>query len=703
MPAHTNALIHETSPYLQQHAHNPVNWLPWGEEAFRQARERDVPILLSVGYSSCHWCHVMERESFENEAIAQVMNDHFVCIKVDREERPDVDQIYMSAVQTMTGQGGWPMTVLLTHDGKPFYGGTYYPPDDRYGRPGFPRLLMALHDAWTNKRSEIEEQGAALVEHIAASAASSVTESAITPNLFSQAVTALNRNFDSDLGGFGDAPKFPAPMILDFLLMNHRRTGRTDAQKMATFTLDKMAQGGLRDHLGGGFHRYSVDAYWLVPHFEKMLYDNAQLSACYLHAWQATGNENYRRVAEETLDFVRREMTAPDGGFYSALDADSDDEHGQSEEGAYYVWKPRETKEILGEEDAALFARVYDITPRGNFEGKNIPNLGASLASIAKSLNLTEEQLDEKLAGIRARLLVKRETRPRPFRDEKIVTAWNGLMLSAFAQAAGALDRADYRQTAVNNAEFVLRELYRDGALLRTGIAMEPDMLQNPTQREYHFKASSIPGFLEDYACYADALLHLYEATFERRWLDVAIELAETMIEKFADPAGGFFDTASDAEILITRPKDTGDNATPCGNSVACGLLLRLAVHLDRDDFRQRAATWLRQSSSMIERYPSAFGRLLQAGEHSVTDPMEIVIAGDSADPQTHNLAAITRRAYLPTAALAHAQPNDPQNEASPLLQGKSPINGQPAAYACQNYACQAPITDPQVLREALR
>ncbi len=703
---HSNRLIHETSPYLLQHAHNPVDWYPWGAEALNRAREEQKPILLSVGYSACHWCHVMERESFENEEIAALMNRHFVCIKVDREERPDIDHIYMTAVQMMTGQGGWPMTVFLTPDGKPFYGGTYFPPDDRYGRPGFPRILEAVAEAWEQRRGQVESQGEALALQVRQNSDLGLSPSPITPDLFDRAYQRIAASFDERFGGFGGAPKFPQPMILDFLMRYAHRSKRLEPMRLVDLTLEKMAFGGMYDQVGGGFHRYSTDAQWLVPHFEKMLYDNAQLAQAYLRAYQVTGDTLYRRICTETLDYVRREMTDPGGGFYSAQDADS-----EGEEGKFFVWSPPQVEEVLGAEDGALFCRFYDITERGNFEGHSIPNIQAPPEAFARTIGIDADTFWQRIEMLRRKLFEARERRVKPGRDEKVLTAWNGLMLAAFAEAAAVLDRADYRQTAVNNAEFVLRELYRDGRLLRTGKrAGETPVSEGGERGSDHlplhspeFRAARIAGFLEDYACYADGLLRLYEATFDRRWLDTAAELAETMVRLFADPNGGFFNTAEDAEALIDRPKDVMDNATPSGSSVAADVLLRLAAFTGRSEYRERAAAYLRGMAAALERHPQAFGRLLCAADFYVGPVQELAVIGSMDQLETEALLRTARAKYHPNLVVASSDPSaSSEFRDLPLLENRPQLDGQPTAYLCENYACQQPTTDPAVLEAQL-
>ncbi|MCC6727785.1 MAG: thioredoxin domain-containing protein [Chthonomonadales bacterium] len=699
--AHTNRLADETSPYLLQHAHNPVDWYPWGEEALARARAEDRPILLSVGYSACHWCHVMERESFEDERIAALMNAHFVCVKVDREERPDIDQIYMNALQMMTGQGGWPMTVFLTPEGKPFYGGTYYPPEERLGRPGFPRILEAVAEAWATRRGEIEEQGSALVVEIGRAGALGGPPAPVTADLLARAFQGLTASFDRRMGGFGGAPKFPQPMILEFLLRHARRTHRDSPREMATLTLDRMSFGGVYDHLGGGFHRYATDAFWLVPHFEKMLYDNALLARVYLHAWQATGDAHYRSVAEETLNYVLREMTDPAGGFYSSQDADS-----EGEEGRYFVWSAEEVREVLGEEDAALFARCYDVTPRGNWEGKTILNLTAPPDAFARAEGIAPEELGERLEAMRARLLERRKRRVKPGRDEKVLVSWNGLMLAALAEAATALGRADYVAAATTNAEFVLGEMAaeRPGPggqiLLRL---RHSGRAADGKDASRAFRVAPAEGYAEDYAAYALGLLALHEASGEVRWLADAVRLADALLALFADPEGGFFQTAVDAEKLVQRPKESTDNAAPSGTSLAVEALLTLsAITGERERYEPAAAETLRRMAAAMERHPAAFGRLLCAADLFVGPVQELAVVGP---PEAAGTAALLREArsgYRPNLVVARAAAEPPAEGAPALLAGRGMVGGVPTAYVCEGYVCRRPVTEPAALAEQL-
>ncbi len=703
-----NRLVHETSPYLLQHAGNPVHWYPWGKEALAIARAEDKPIFLSIGYSACHWCHVMEHESFEDEGTADVLNEHFVSIKVDREERPDLDQIYMSAVQAMTGSGGWPMSVFLTPEGKPFYGGTYFPPEPRHGMPAFRQVLAAIAQAWETRRAELlagSERVAQAIEQASAPPASA-KRPRLEASALDAAVVELQARFDAAHGGWGTVPKFPQPMVIEFLLRQHVRTGDTEALRMATVTLDAMARGGIYDQIGGGFHRYSVDERWLVPHFEKMLYDNAQLARVCLHAWQATGNAFYRTIAQETLDYVAREMRDPQGGFYTTQDADS-----EGQEGKFYVWSEDEIRDVLdvapisalprgaGEGarasppqaepsggdarggSAALIA-AYGVTPGGNWEGKSILELTGSLEQRAA------------LAGNRAKLFAARERRVRPGRDEKVLASWNGLMLAAFAEAASALDRQDYLSVAESNARFLLNELRsRDGRLYRTWKA-RPEHGEGAGQVKLN-------GYLEDYANLIEGLLALYEATFKPHWFVAAQELAETMIAHYHTPDGTFFDTSDDHEALITRPRDLQDNATPSGNAMAATVLLKLAGFTGDARYADLARESLARVQSLAAQYPLGFGQWLQALSYVLSQPREIAIVGDREAEDTRALLGVARSGYRPFQVVALGSP-DSQLPTIPLLRHRDMVDGQAAAYVCRNATCQAPVTSPEALRAQL-
>ncbi len=588
----TNQLANESSPYLLQHADNPVEWYPWRDEALQRARKEDKPILLSIGYAACHWCHVMAHESFEDPQTAAFMNEHFINVKVDREERPDIDSIYMAAVVAMTGQGGWPMTVIMTPDCRPFFGGTYFPPVQRYGMPAFTQVLQGIAQAWQTQRDVVEKSAVEVTSHLRRGAIPITTGATLDADLFDQALSNLLRTFDSKLGGFGAAPKFPPSMTLEFLLRMALERGDGMALTMAETTLKAMALGGLYDQIGGGFARYSTDERWLVPHFEKMLYDNALLARVYLHAWQVTGNPLYRRITEETLDFVARELRHEAGGFYSSYDADS-----EGEEGKFYVWSADEIRRELGE-DAALFCAAYDVTDRGNWEGQNILNMSRPLATVAEEFNMDPAEAAQRLAAARAHLYDVRTKRVWPGLDDKVLTAWNGLMLAAFAEAGVALNRPDYTAIAEQNAEFLRDTLRRvDGRLLRTWKA--------GSEARYN-------GYLEDYAYLADGLLALYQSTLDVRWFVWARELADSLLTHFIDDEdGGFFDTSDDHEDLLHRPKELQDNATPSGNAMASGVLLKLAL-LTGDgrywDVAEQATAGLYE---MMARYPGSFAQWL--------------------------------------------------------------------------------------------
>lgn len=678
--SYTNRLIHETSPYLLQHAHNPVDWYAWGEEALTRARTEDKPIFLSIGYSACHWCHVMEHESFEDVETAALMNELFINIKVDREERPDLDAIYMDAVQAMTGQGGWPMSVWLTPDGKPFHGGTYYPKEPRYGMPSFQQVLRAVADAYRNRRSQVNGQAERLAAMLRRSASLQADGGELGAEILEEALGQMRQYFDDEDGGFGNQPKFPQPMTLDFALMQHRRTGNLDALYMAELTLEKMAHGGIYDQLGGGFHRYSVDAIWLVPHFEKMLYDNAQLLRTYLHAWQVTQRPLFRRVVEETIDYVLREMTAPGGGFYSTQDADS-----EGHEGKFFVWSQAEIEALLDPHTAAIFGDYYGVSARGNFEGKNILSVVRSVEQVARRFQVDEATVRAALEQGRAVLFAHRETRIKPGRDEKILTEWNGLMIHALAECGVALDRPDAVHAARDAAAFILAKMSQpDGRLYRS----------------YKDGQARFNAYLEDYAAFARALLALYEATFELRWLGEATRLAQIMLAQFHDPAGGFFQTGVDHEQLVARRKDFIDNAIPSGNALAAETLLRLAVLLDKPAYRDEAGRILLMMKDAMARQPTGFGRLLGVLDGYLAPSQEIAIVGAREDAATQALLAEVRRHYLPHTVIALKAPEEAT--VLPLLQGRTLVDGKPAAYVCENFACKLPVTEPAALAQLL-
>mgnify|MGYP002400742357 CR=1 FL=1 len=680
---HSNRLAGETSPYLLQHAHNPVDWYPWGAEALARSRQENRPIFLSIGYSACHWCHVMERESFEDPDTAALMNEHFVNVKVDREERPDIDSIYMEAVQSMTGRGGWPMSVFLTPEGVPFYGGSYFPPTARMGMPSFQQVLTSVADAWSTRHDELVQSADQIRAQLGRRMGGQPNDRPLDVYLPDRAAEGMAEGYDQAHGGFGAAPKFPQPMNLDFLLRTWKRKGDQKVLAMVERTLEKMARGGMYDQIGGGFHRYSTDARWLVPHFEKMLYDNAQLARLYLESWQATGKPLYRRIAEETLDYVQREMTDPQGGFYSAQDADS-----EGEEGKFYVWTPEELRDAVGPDDARILATYFDVTAGGNFEGQNILHRSRDLDVVAAMLRIPEEEVVAAVERARPQLLAARERRIHPSRDDKVLVSWNGMMLRAFAQAAAALGRPDYLLSARRNAEFVLEQMLQDGRLLHS----------------YRGGRAHLNGYLEDYANYADGLLALYEATFELRWFAAAETLVGEILAHFQDDDGsGFFDTSDDHEALVRRPKDLMDNAIPSGNSVTVDVLQRLAALTQRPELEERALRWLSAMADVVQQYPSAFGRLLCAFDFALSTPKEIAIIGPIGDAATAALLGEVSRHYLPNHVLALAAPDDGDTaEKVPLLAGRTLVDGRPAAYVCEHFVCLSPVTDPAALAEQL-
>ncbi len=680
--AFTNRLAQETSPYLRQHAHNPVDWYPWGPEALALARRLDRPIFLSIGYSACHWCHVMEHESFEDAEIARILNEHFVSIKVDREERPDLDQIYMTAVQILNqGQGGWPMSVFLTPDLKPFFAGTYFPPDDRYGRPGFKRLLLALVEAWRSRHADLVEHSGQITEHLQEATRLRSAPGDLEPRLLSNAVNQLRRVFDSSHGGFGSAPKFPHPMDLRLLLRAAQRFGDTDALNMATVTLDRMAMGGIYDQLGGGFHRYSTDARWLVPHFEKMLYDNALLTVAYVEGYQATGNPFYRQVVDETLAYVLREMTSPEGPFYSTQDADS-----EGVEGKFFVWSAQEIEAVLGKDQAEVFNYVYGVSPEGNWEDHNILHRAKTDAQDARLLHMEEDEMRRVLAEGRRKLFEVRSRRVWPGRDEKVLTAWNGLMIAAFAQAAQALDQPSYADTAVRAADFLSKRMRTaDGKLLRT------------------YSAGSAPklnAYLEDYAFLIDALVSLYEATFTPRWLKAALELTDVMIDQFWDSTeSGFFYTGRDHEELIARVKDPHDSSIPSGNSMAVTALLRLAKLTGRRDLQAKAEATLQAFRGLMEASPTAGGQMLVALDFQLGPVQEFAVVGDPAAEETRQVLRTIRGGFRPRKVVALKTVES--GEFPPLLEGKTAAGGV-TTYICQDFTCQAPLVGAAAVAEAL-
>ncbi|PKO05897.1 MAG: thioredoxin domain-containing protein [Chloroflexi bacterium HGW-Chloroflexi-3] len=680
----TNQLAHTTSPYLLQHAGNPVDWYPWGPEALQRARQEDKPIFLSIGYAACHWCHVMAHESFEDPAIAALMNQHYINIKVDREERPDLDGIYMSAVVAFTGQGGWPMSVFLTPDLVPFYGGTYFPPRPRYGMPSFHEVLLALADYWHNQRDEVIQSGQRILDALLQQKTGNASGGSLTPETTRQATRILLSSYDWDHGGWGTAPKFPQPMALGFLLRRHHGSGDPNAQSLRSVqhALDAMSRGGMYDVVGGGFARYSTDEDWLVPHFEKMLYDNAQLTSAYLHAWQISREPRYRRVVEETLGFVQRELLAPQGGFYSSLDADS-----EGVEGKFYVWTLDEIHATLGEVDA-LFESAYGLTQdgsHGGWEGKIVLQRVATDEELAQRFAIPAAEIPARLAQRHAQLLSQRTNRVRPGTDDKVLTSWNGLMLSAFAEGARSLENSTYLQVAQCNADFILREMLVEGRL----------------QRSWRQGQTSPEVFLEDYAALILGLLELYQSDFNPRWFVAAQALTGEMIEQFHDPDGGFFDTTRDAETVLLRPKDLQDNATPSGNALATEALLKMAAFSDNEEWLQLAEESLAQVAGMAAEYPTAFSRWLSAADFYQSKTRQIALIGDPQDPQMAEFLLEIRSVYRPNTVVAAA--GLPLPEGSPaLLHDRPMMDGKPTAYVCEGFVCRRPVTSVSELKELL-
>ena len=672
---YTNKLIDETSPYLLQHAHNPVDWYPWTEAAFERARAEDKPVLVSIGYSACHWCHVMEHESFEDEATAKLMNDNFINIKVDMEERPDVDQIYMTFVQLTTGRGGWPMTVFLTPDKMPFFGGTYYPPTPRYGMPSFQQILTSIAEAYCDRRDEILRSAVDILGELRRVTVTDTSSTGFSSELLDNAFENFSRTFDAKNGGFGGAPKFPPAMSLEFLLRYWQRTGNKRAIEIVKTTAVKMANGGIYDQLGGGFHRYSVDAVWLVPHFEKMLYDNAQLSRIYLHLFQATGDEFFKRVAIQILEYVKREMLDADGGFYSTQDADS-----EGEEGKFFVWTPDEVQRIVGEKDAQVFNFFYDISDEGNFEGKNILNVQFAIEATAKAMKISADEVERILDRGRKALFTERENRIKPHRDEKILTAWNGLMLAAFAEASAIFANEEYLTIAKQNADFLLSEVRPHGRLLRT----------------WKDGRAKLDAYIEDHANLADGLFELYQACGEIKYLNEARSLADTMIERFWDKEnGGFFFTSHDHEQLIVRNKDITDNATPSGNSVAADVLLKLSKVTGDESYERYATKVLAIAAGQAKRYPQGFGRALSVMEFASVPTKEIVLINDHGELSTE-----VWKVYLPNKVVVSGTGDDDNGLA--LLAGRTAIDGKPTAYVCENMVCTRPVTVASELAQLL-
>lgn len=680
----SNRLANETSPYLLQHAQNPVDWYPWSEEALAKAGAEDKPIFLSVGYSACHWCHVMERESFENPALAELMNERFINIKVDREERPDIDQIYMNAVQAMTGRGGWPMSVFLTPDGKPFFGGTYYPPEDRHGMPGFRRVILSVDQAWKNRKQEIIDSAGEMTSHLADLARLPKADSTETLDLklLDSAAAALRRQFDPVHGGFGQSPKFPHPMDLRLLLRCGARCGDAHAIHMVRHTLDKMARGGIYDHLGGGFARYSTDAKWLVPHFEKMLYDNALLALTYTEAWQLTGEEDFARVTRETLDYLLSRMTDPlEGGFYATEDADS-----EGEEGKYYVWDRTEVNSLLGTERAERFCRIYDVSPHGNWEGQNILNLLKPLEQVASADGVELEWLRNELAADKSCLLAARQLRVPPGKDTKILSSWNGLALAAFAHAAWALNEPDYLAAATRCAAFIKRRMVAsDGRLLHC----------------YKDGQARFNAYLDDYANVIDGLVRLFETGGDRQWLNFAEELTQTMILEFHDDAeGGFFYTGKSHESLILRQKDYQDNATPSSMAMAATGLARLGRLLSNEKYTSLAVSTLKSIEPVLRRFPAAVGQSLIALDFLLANGPDVVICSSLADSDYKRARVMWASRFLPGAVFL---PNFAgNNDTMELARDRSALSGHITSFICSGQTCEAPVVGIEALKTRL-
>ena len=729
---HTNRLAGEKSPYLLQHAHNPVDWYPWGEEAFAKARRENKPIFLSVGYSTCHWCHVMAHESFENEEVAAIMNREFVNIKVDREERPDVDRVYMTFVQATTGGGGWPMSVWLTPDLKPFVGGTYFPPEDRYGQPGFKKVLERIATAWKENHDKIVEQGGQIVAALRDSQTRPRDENKIDPGIFDAAYQQLDRSYDPKEGGFGSAPKFPRPVTLNFLMRCYARDPKSEAGKhafeMALFTLHKMAAGGMHDHIGGGFHRYSVDRYWHVPHFEKMLYDQAQLAVVYLDAFQILSDPHlnplpgqgeadakapvrveFESVARDILNYVARDTTSKEGGFFSAEDADSpivarigDPGHRKTAEGAFYIWTKKEIEEALGDA-AEVFEFHYGVQPHGNapegsdpqdeFRGKNILIERHTIAKTAEHFNKSEQEIAKSLAESREKLFAIRAKRPRPHLDDKIIAAWNGLMISAYARGAQVLDEPRYLEIATRAAKFFRTNLYEEKSKM--------------LYRNYRGGRGDIEGFADDYAFVIQGLLDLYGASFDIEWLKLAAQLQETQDHLFFDEKnGGYFSTSGKDESVFLRMKDDNDGAEPAASSVSALNLLRLSQLRDDQRMAEQVRKTIDAFATTLSHFPSAMPQMLVALDNSLTKPRQIVIAGKKDAPETKALLREVHRHFLPKTILVLADGAEGQKflgEKNEAIRAMSLVEGKPAAYVCENFTCKAPVTDPKALPELLK
>jgi uncharacterized protein YyaL (SSP411 family) len=703
---HTNRLAGEKSPYLLQHAHNPVDWYPWGEEAFAKARRENKPIFLSIGYSTCHWCHVMAHESFEDDATAAIMNREFVNIKVDREERPDVDRVYMTFVQATTGSGGWPMSVWVTPDLKPFVGGTYFPPEDRYGQPAFKKVLERIAATWKEKHQQITEQGAKIVDVLREAQVSRMEARArIDDQVFHNAYKQLEQSYDPHQGGFSVAPKFPRPVAFNFLTRFYARDPNNadgeHALEMTLFTLRKMAAGGIHDHIGGGFHRYSVDHWWHVPHFEKMLYDQAQFATAFVDAFQITQDRQYAGVARDILDYVDRDMTSKNGGFFSAEDADSPVSSHESKEGAFYVWTEKEIDDALGEE-ASIFKYHYGVQPHGNapegsdpqdeFRGKNILIQRYSVPETAKKFEKSEDEVRQSLTRSEKKLLSIRSKRPRPHLDDKIIAGWNGLMISAYARAAAVLDEPRYLESAIRAAQFVRTNLY--------------DPKEKLLYRSYRNGRGNIEAFADDYAFLIQGMLDLYETSFDVQSLKFAVELQETEDRLFFDAnSGGYFSTSGTDKSVVLRMKDDNDSAEPAASSVSALNLRRLAEMTNRDEFRARAQKTIEAFAPTLTHFASAMPQMLVALDFSLTKPRQIVIAGKIDNLNTRTLLTEVRRHFLPTTILLLADGGEGQKylgERNEAIRAMSIIDGKPTAYVCENFTCKAPATEAKALAKLL-
>lgn len=669
-----NRLQHESSPYLLQHADNPVDWYPWGPEALQAAEQQDKPIFLSIGYAACHWCHVMAHESFEDDAIAAVMNDLFINIKVDREERPDVDSLYMDAVVSMTGQGGWPMSVFLAPDGKPFYGGTYFPPEARHNMPSFQEVLLSVANTWKENRESVESAGLQLLERIAQSPSLHPSTDQLDASAPARAMENLFKGYDWRHGGWGGAPKFPQPMAIEFLFRRFEHEGEKLALEMGSHALNHMADGGIYDHLAGGFARYAVDDHWLVPHFEKMLYDNAQLMLVYLHGWQLSGDDSFLRIVMDTIGFLEREMRDPGGGFYSSLDADS-----EGEEGKFYIWESSEIQALLDDEQAELLSAAYGVTDLGNFEGANILHRSMPLSELAAEMGKSESELDEQLAAGRSTLLEARDQRIRPGTDDKVLTAWNGLTLISLAEIAHATQDDHVLSLAQNLAAFLVDNLIVDGRL----------------KRSWRQGQARYDAYLEDHAALGEGLLALYQVDFDPRWFGFALTMAETVLEHFADPQGGFFDTRNDHEKLIARPKSIQDSPVPSGNSMACSLLLKLGALTAERRFNEPAESALRAFQSTAAQHPTAFAGWLNALDFALGPHMELALVGDPTSEDYRALSLVTTERYLPRLVRAGGI----SSEDGPALLADRPMqDGAPTAYLCEGYTCKLPTTSAEEL-----